>query len=501
VAKVQPDRNAPEKEREKFQYKVRQTKDEILKLLSPHDSKAAEELAKGVKQEEKEAPASSSQGQAETAESLVRMARAALKDDPKRGLEFGVKSLREGRFAQEFVVLLVKLYEKDQGAGHQLLFSGIDKLATPGADVIGGLTQLTPLAVAPQLWERDPTLRQGATRLMETFSAVLTETALAVRQGQNVPKEIAWGLVRLGQERFIPALQATNSERLVEMQQLVGDLSARLEARYQKVALIKSIGAAKYENFESELAKAEGERDAAMRDVMLRALALGAALKRKEYENARRAAEKIQELELRIETRDDVNLAQSATEAGNQNFDEAVRRAREIGDLLLRTRAFVWIVARAAKKDEVSVRQILDAAYSSALQVEASAEKAQSLVALAETYAQYDVARAFEIYFAAAQVMNRMGSLPAAKQNQPRERVAVVSFEISTFEKQLRREWVVLEDITYGRGLERLGQEDYHQAMLLANSVKHDILRARMQLAVCRGVLGKKPAEKEAQKK
>jgi len=248
---------------------------------------------------------------------------------------------------------------------------------------------------------------------------------------------------------------------------------------------------------EAQIERADRERDPEVRDAILHH-ALITALERRQEDLARRIAPKITDLKMRAEAEDEIGLRVIFRLLGQPDFDAASVEARRLHDDGLRALVFSEIASRAQRqeKDPTRATMLLEEAYLFTKKVLASPSQVRALLKLGEIYAPIDPLRAFEALGDAVKSLNNLPTMPAKQESSSKLRVEFY-FEVEGFSTQDRAS---VDRLQFGPSVERLAQFDYWRANALAQSIKNEVLRARMELAVARGVLGKKSPVKAEEK-
>jgi hypothetical protein len=136
---------------------------------------------------------------------------------------------------------------------------------------------------------------------------------------------------------------------------------------------------------DAEIQRAEREKDAVVRDQLWRSLAVG--MMRGDPDRARSFADRIDDKPLREQTQDDVNLVVAGDALRGANYEEARKAALKFNDTNLRAKtlaevADVWI----RSKNRERAGEILSEAYEMAAKGEPSADRAAITLLLAQKF-------------------------------------------------------------------------------------------------------------------
>jgi hypothetical protein len=473
---------------------------EVLSLLSQHDPNFAQQLATqdetSRKGEEKQREADL-KSPSEAAESLVQLARQAVKTSPREAFQLGLRSLQTGELAPTLTDLLRDLIiAREAELEGRLYQAGLDLLLRTRQQTNLGRWLSYTFLPSGELRSRR-TLEQGRQLLSLLFETV--EQTLALRQewqrrGQVPSDPNAQNLCVIAQLRS-SAFHRYDAERWPIFEQMVRALTLSLTQQEQKE--LRLAEAFQLNDPEAQIERADRERDPEVRDAILHH-ALITALERRQEDLARRIAPKITDLKMRAEAEDEIGLRVIFRLLGQPDFDAASVEARRLHDDGLRALVFSEIASRAQRqeKDPTRATMLLEEAYLFTKKVLASPSQVRALLKLGEIYAPIDPLRAFEALGDAVKSLNNLPTMPAKQESSSKLRVEFY-FEVEGFSTQDRAS---VERLQFGPGVERLAQFDYWRANALAQSIKNEVLRARMELAVARGVLGKKSPVKAEEK-
>lgn len=473
---------------------------EVLHLLSQHDPNWAKQLASRDEtsgEDKEKPPQADSKNPSDAAESFVELARQAAKTNPREAFQLGLHSLQTGKLARSFTALLRDLMAAHQDEAESSLYqAGLQlMLRTRQQDSLGQWLSYTFLPDG-QLRSRR-TLEQGRQLLNLLFEVV--EQTLALRQelqrrGQAVSDPNVQNLCVIVQLRS-SAFQRYDAERWPIFEQMVRVLTLSLTRQEQKE--LRLAEAFQLNDPEAKIELADRERDSEVRDAILHH-ALITALERRQEDLARRIVPKITDLQVRAEAEDELGLRIIFRLLGENDFSTSYGEAQRLNDVGLRALVFAEIAHRAKKqeKDPTRATMLLEEAYLFTKKVLASPSQVRALLKLGESYAPIDPLRAFDVLGEAVKSLNNLPTTPAKRESSSKLRVEFY-FEVEAFSTQDRAS---VERLEFGPGVERLAQFDYWRANALAQSIKNEVLRARMELAVARGVLGKKPLGKAEEK-
>jgi hypothetical protein len=161
-------------------------------------------------------------------------------------------------------------------------------------------------------------------------------------------------------------------------------------------------------SIENQIRNAEKEKDPEMRNLLLRQAAL--ALMRGDSERAFSTAAKISDAALRAQTEDDINITSLSAKLRGLDYDEARQAALKLNDLSLRAKMLAELANTALSKTKELSRasELLDEAYSITTKSENTLNKLEAFLIIADGFAKFDSNRGFEVLSAAVKTINQL---------------------------------------------------------------------------------------------
>lgn len=216
-------------------------------------------------------------------------------------------------------------------------------------------------------------------------------------------------------------------------------------------------------------------RDPRVRDQRLAQQAVSLALQG-EVDEAKRILTKIGSEQVRNRARELVNTEATMKAIDDGDFLGARQYAQAVSQVKHRAAVFSMAAEKLSKLGESDQALFwLEEAYAYAARMDASREKASSLVLIVETILPVHPPRAFEMTQTLVTTLNRVQ--PAAGK-QYRERQRPVTHAPGT-----------LVDESLERIFDALGRIDFDQALYLAMQLENTEDRVRAELAICRSIL------------
>ncbi|HEV8482439.1 MAG TPA: hypothetical protein VGV87_02680 [Blastocatellia bacterium] len=472
-----------------------QLRAELMNQIAARDPELGEELARKLvfpleSGKDKDAIVSESDGTPAAAhgrfdvskrELFVSVALQIVELDPNRAMTLGQLSLGAGPddlsafISPNFPRLLMLLGGVDRSLAHLLFSSAVDRIERSPSCALADLEALSSYLASQGNSAGDSVGKKETERFLRlAFSRIMRyrERPAVESAGQGSD-----GTPRLDDKSAIYFIgrQLTDffarylPERLPQLKSRIADLTdATTPERLVESATFEALGPADLARLARETPEAS-ERDALYARAALSWLAQGEATE------AQAAALRIAS----VATRDRVltQIARRRTSEGR--IEEAVALAHRIEDRNTRVGVLVAsALAALARRDRVRAGELLTEGENEALKAEPSAERAQSLLAVANSFASFDTVRAFEVMQSAIKGLNQV--LLAADSPSP-----------------------PANDNLYHLGLEgtlsSLARADFDRALLLAQQLNSKDASIIAQLAVCGGGLSGEPKHEPAE--
>lgn len=472
----------------------------ILKRYGLHDRKGAEAWLKNFEDEVKaERPTSRSSDKMsqEQAELIAEMALGVVPQHPQEALRLGLLSLSGEEIPSAFGRLLMALRGKDKMLGDLLFRQAILTMRINGFKYDAALWSLTnyqffsngqPLPDAP---------RADVGLIIQYFVDAAGAQVARWRNGLSGDEQAAMGRsYNFLAGQAMPIVALNSPDRLVLLQSNVNELARGLDQNQQQQA--EMLAALKRQtpdsvngdvsDVDSQIHRAEEEKNSSTRNLLLRNLAL--RLMRRDPERALSVAGKIDEVDARAQTEDDVYLALMQNAFSGSHYDEARTLALKFNDPNRRARWLAQIAGRVSprSKDHTDAANLLSQAYSIAEKSDNTPAKLQVLLLIGNEFVRFDQNRAFDILSDAVSTANRLEKVqPKTNSSSPLvlkviRITAVDGKEVSTDDR------VTVDSIDFDE-ISEFAKRNYVQTNLLGSNIKDHFLRAKYFIALARSIL------------
>ena len=468
-----------------------QLRAELLNQIAARDPELVEELARrlvlplesgkdaGVSEPDGAPPP----GRLDVAkrELFVSVALQIVELDPNRAMTLGQFSLGAGAdeaspfISPNFPRLLMLLGGVDRSLARLLFSSAVDRIERSPSCALADLEALSSYLSSQGNSASDSVGKKETERFLRlAFSRIMRyrerPSIEPAGQGSGAPRlDDKSAIYFIGRQlteffaRYFP-------ERLPQLKSRIADLTdATTPERLVESTPFEALGPADVARQAREAAEAP-ERDALYARAAFSWLAQG------ETTEAQAAAQRIAS----VVTRDRVltQIARRRTLEGH--IEEAVAIARRIEDRNTRLSVVVTAaLASLARHDRTRAAELLTETENEALKAEPSPERAQTLLAVANSFTSFDTVRAFEVMQSAIKGLNQV--FLAADSSAPPP----------------------MNDNLYHRGLEgtlsSLARADFDRALLLAQQLNSKDASIIAQLAVCGGGLSVEPKYESAE--
>jgi hypothetical protein len=415
-------------------------------------------------------------------ELFVSVALQIVELDPNRAMTLGQLSLGAGPdevspfISPNFPRLLMLLGGVDRSLARLLFSSAVDRIERSPLCALADLEALSSYLASQGNSASDSVGKKETERFLRlAFSRIMryrersSGEPAAQPPGATPRLDDKSAIYFIGRQlteffaRYFP-------ERLTQLKSRIADLTdATTPERMVESAPFEALGPADVARQARETTEAT-ERDALYARAALSWLAQG------ETTEAQAAAQRIAS----VVTRDRVltQIARRRTLEGR--IEEAVAIAHRIEDRNTRLSVLVTsALASLARHDRTRAAELLTETENEALKAEPSAERAQTLLAVANSFTTFDTVRAFEVMQSAIKGLNQV--LLAADSSSPPP----------------------VNDNLYRRGLEgtlsSLARADFDRALLLAQQLNSKDASIIAQLAVCGGGLSLEPKHESAE--
>jgi len=344
---------------------------EIFVMLGKRDQGTAERWLDSMNNEhttKENGPAQLSQ---ERAEFLAQLASQLASTNPDEAEKLGLMSLGANEVPSAFGQLLFALRRADSARSDALFRAAIAAMrrsGTPGRATLsvlsnylffnnGNLFQIADASAA----------RLFTDYLLEaaTIQAGLTREALS---NKSPMPETAVYLTNFLALRGLDIIGVNAPDKVTLLQSLLTELSSALNQQQRNDLAQMSAGLRQQEsldrqsggNLETQIDRAEHEKDPVLRDSLWRSLAIG--MMRGDPDRALSIASRIDDQALREQTQDDVNLVVAADIVRGGGYEEARKAALKFNDTNLRSKTLAELADRiwTRSKNREQASQLLD---------------------------------------------------------------------------------------------------------------------------------------------
>lgn len=475
----------------------------ILKRYGLHDQKSAaawlQDFEDDIKAEQKAAEKSNSISQ-EQAELLAEMALGLVSQDPKEAQRLGLLSLSAAEVPTAFSRLLIALRGRDKTRGDALFRQAIQTMTTNGyryeAWTLSSLANYGFFADGspfPDISRADVNL------LLQYIVEACGAQAARWRNGVAVASAEQTTLVNFVTfmtSRAVPLVRLNSPDKLELLQTNVGELVQRLnpEQRQQAETMAslseqRSAPLDENDSIESRVHRAEQEKNSSKRNLLLRNLVLG--LMRSDPKQSLEIARKIDDIELRGQTEDDVYLVLMHPELRGRNYEGARKLALNMNDHESRAWWLAEIASRASSraKDREQAINLLSEAYSMALKSDNTPAKLESLLLIAKEYLRLDQERGFSILSDAVDTTNRLDTMAQLKPRYPPgPGIRVMSLTVVDGKEVSTDDRPSVNSIDFNQ-VGGFAERDYLRTSALGGDIKDRFFRAKYFIALARSVL------------
>lgn len=472
----------------------------ILKRYGLHDRKGAEAWLKNFEDEAKaERPTSRSNDKIsqEQAELVAEMALGVVSQDPQEALRLGLLSLSAEEIPSGFGRLLMALRGRDKMLGDLLFRQAILTMRINGFKYDAALLPLTNYQFFSNGQRLPDATRADVGLIIQYFVDAAGAQVARLRNGLSRDEQAAMGRsYNFLAGQAMPIVALNSPDRLVLLQSNVNELARGLDQNQQQQA--EMLAALKRQtsdsvngdvsDVDSQIQRAEEEKNSSTRNFLLRNLAL--RLMRRDPERALSVAGKIDDVETRAQTEDDVYLVLMQNAFGGSYYDEARTLALKFSDPNRRARWLAQIASRVSprSKDHTDAANLLSQAYSIAEKGDNTPAKLQVLLLIGNEFVRFDQNRGFDILSDAVSTANRLEKVqPKTNTSSPLVlkviRITVVDGkEVSTDDR------VTVDSIDFDE-ISEFAKRNYVQTNLLGSNIKDHFLRAKYFIALARSIL------------
>lgn len=473
----------------------------ILKRYGSHDRKGAnawlQEFENDINLKQTNS-ANSIRMSPEQAELLTDLALGMVSQNPSEAQRLGSLSLSAERIPSGFGRLLMALRDRDKALSDVLFRQAFLSMRSNGFAYDPALTSLTNYAFFSNGTRFPDISPLDAGLIIQYFVDAAGAQAARARSGsvRNSDEQSSLGsFYNLLNNRVLRIVALNAPEKSAFLQSNIADIAQALSLDQKRQAEMlaslsqqnsnESVGSES--DTESRIRRAEQEKNITTRDFLFRSLAI--QLMRSEPERALEVSRKIDDLELRAQTEDDVNLVLMQKAFGSGAGPEAKTLALKFNDLTRRAR---WLVRIAGKlprsKDHAETAQLLSQAHSIAAKSENTPVKVEVLLLIAKEFVRIDQERGFEVLSEAVSTTNRLEKVPAKANKFAVPVMKVISMTVVDGQEVSTDDRVTPESIDFNQ-VDAFVERDYLRTNFLGNDIKDRFLRSKYFIALARSVL------------
>jgi hypothetical protein len=474
---------------------------EIIVMVGKRDQVTAERWLDSMKKEETTKETGSLQLSQERAEFLAQLASQLAMTNPAEAEKLGLMSLGASEVPSAFGPLLFALRRSDSARSDALFRAAIAALrrtATPGRSTLSALSNYLFVLVSGNLFQiaDAPTARLFTDYLLEaaTIQAALTREALSNRSPMP---ETAVNLTNFLALKGLDIIGVNAPDKVTLLQSLLTELSSALNQQQRDDLAQMSAGLRQQEsldrqsggNLETQIDRAEHEKDAIVRDSLWRSLAIG--MMRGNPDRALSMAARIDDRALREQTQDDVNLVVAGDTVRGGGYEEARKVALKFNDTNLRSKTLAEIADRiwTRSRNREQASELLGEAYEIAAKGEPSADRATVTLLLAEKFARFDPEHSFDLVDAAIKTINQVQIAgPPQSSLARRPGIQVISMTMVGGAELTTGYHATLATLNF-QGLGEMVRKDYFRSRNMGDNIQNRILRARYLVTLERSFL------------
>ena len=472
----------------------------ILKRYGLHDRKGAEAWLKNFENDvkaEKTTSRGSDKISQEQAELTAEMALGVVSQNPREALRLGLLSLSGEEIPSAFGLLLMELRGKDKTLSDLLFRQAVVTMRLNGLKYDAALLPLTNYQF---FWNGQPlpdASRADVGLIIQYFVDAAGAQVARRRSGVSGEEKASMGrFYNFLAGQAMPIVALNSPDRLVLLQSNVNELARGLDKNQQQQAgMLAALKRQTSESFngddsdvDSQIHRAEREKDSSTRNLLLRNLAL--RVMRRDPERALSVAGKIDNMDARAQTEDDVYLALLQNAFGGSHYDEARTLALKFNDPNRRARWLIQIASRLSprSKDHTEAANLLSQAYSIVEKNDNTPGKLQVLLLIANEFVRFDQDRGFDILSDAVTTANRLDKVqPKANSSSPIN-LKVISITVVGGKEVSTDDRVTVDSIDFDE-ISEFVKRNYVQTSLLGSNIRDQFLRARYFIALARSIL------------
>ncbi|HYP43007.1 MAG TPA: hypothetical protein VEQ18_03205 [Candidatus Nitrosocosmicus sp.] len=449
---------------------------EMIQIISRHDVKLAETLMKSTKDTESENALNKADNANPNADSMqeLKFAMALAKSNPEKSAQIIRNRLRSG-YDESFIPILLEIRRKNEALSNQLF---TDFLAAASAQQ-PSVMKVASLAMYVTPNESDAFLGQNQPVSQTLIKQYLSFAYPALSQWINTQRQAAID-DQIDQQTVSRDLTILKQIVMPLLERASPSQSANLRSQLTLLFEKQNIGQANFSNSENQdevqelIDKADATVGTKQRDSLyMRAAML--AKQKGDVEKALAIAERISGEQDKFTVSSIITYQAGFDALRKKDVDTALHYAKKT--LFIPQRTYLYNeIARSLlnNKDRLRAGEILNELKNWLDKTDNSGHKAEGLLFIATTTADYDSAQGFEMLRSAVDVINK------------------VNFELDGNSKNdghLKTIPMTLERLDFKSVFSLLARADFSQALSLAQSLNKKEAAVTAQLAVCQEVL------------
>jgi hypothetical protein len=482
---------------------------QILVMVGQHDGQTAQRWLASLNEDRSTKETVVNQSSQQNAEFLAYLAVQLVKTNPDEAQRLGFLSLNAPEVPSAFARLLIAFKNVDWKKGDDLFRAAIAAMrrgVSPGGSTLSVLSNYLFFNDGRLYSSSDaPTAGLFVDYLLESASAQARLTRDA-REVKTAMPDSAVGLTTFLALRGLDIVSRNAPQKLILLQSIFKELSAALSQQQIDDLALATTGLRQYEAMESrseggldaDIQRAEREKDVVVRDQLWRRLAVG--MMRGDPDRARSFADRIDDKALREQTQDDVNLVVAGDALRGAGYEEARKAALKFNDTNLRAKtlaevADVWIRSKKGER----AGEILSEAYEIAAKGEPSADRAAITLLLAQKFAKFDPERSFSLLDAAIKVINQVqiAGIPPPPLVRRGPRSGVLTITVVGGAELTTGVHATLDSLNFSR-MALLLRTDYFRSRNLGDNLQNKILRGRYLITLAQSFLNPNLAVKDS---
>jgi len=474
----------------------------ILKRYGLHDQKGAQAWLQDLENDQQtdaKNPNKGSRMSLAQGELLAELASGLVRQDVREAQRLGMLSLTAESIPPSFTGLLMSMRSVDRTLSDGLFRQALLAMRANGLRYDSTLVSLTNYEFFANGRPFPDASGVDVSLLTQYFVDAANAQSARLRSGALTSDEQAslGSLYSFLSNRALPLVASNSPERLALLQTNLAEISRGLTSEQRQQAdTLASInqqraqaGDAKNDDIDAQLRRAEQEKNPATRDVLFQNLAL--SLMRSQAEKALDVARKIDDLELRAQTEDNVYLVMMEDAFRGNGIELARNIALKMNDVGAKAKWLAEIAIKKSRrtKDATATANSLSEAYDVAAKGENNAAKVDALLYIAQQFLTVDRERGFNILSEALAAANRIDPKPQPPLKGADGTMRVISITVVNGKERSPAFKPTLASIDFNEVVD-FAKTDYFQTNALGDRLQNHLLRSKYSIAVARSVLG-----------